>query len=85
MKRSHYRSGLRLLSLCGLLGLACLLLACGKTDDPGTPPSPSQHLQEILNNPHVPQSIKDAAQKQAQGQMTSGAQKAPAGSATAGR
>jgi hypothetical protein len=36
-------------------------------------------LNEILNNPHVPPSIKEAARRQAQGQQqAAGAQNAPA-------
>jgi hypothetical protein len=73
----EHRGNLRLSYLCGLFCLLLWTAACGAHQDGGTPPSPQQHLQDIMNNPHVPQGIKEAAQRQAQGQQGGGVQAPP--------
>ncbi len=69
MKIVQKRTPARLLCLWGALCPLLVTGACRLAPDTGVPPSPAQHLQEIMNNPHIPQSIKDAAQRQAQAQQ----------------
>jgi hypothetical protein len=68
----------RILCLCGALGLSLGVGACRPNSGAGVPPPPSQRVQEIKNNPHIPQSIKEAAERQARGmQPAPGAQVRP--------
>ncbi|HZT43951.1 MAG TPA: hypothetical protein VFA07_17425 [Chthonomonadaceae bacterium] len=82
------RLRLRVLCLGGALGLPILMAGCAGSTGGVAPPTPAQRQQQVntlLNDPHVPDSVKQhmkdqeqANQRAAQG-YTADMQKKPAG------
>lgn len=87
MKPVTKREYVPLLCLSAVVGLSLLMTGCGSKQSSGTPPTQAerqQQVQEIVNDPHVPQSIKDHLQAQGK-QPPPGAQSAPGSGQSATR
>lgn len=79
---------LRVLCLCGALGLPILMAGCAGSTGGAPPPTKAQEQQRVnalLNDPHVPDSVKqhlkdqEQANQQAARAYTTDMQKKPAG------